>query len=244
VATPRTRLTSPQRIRAVDDRLEQRFPGTASSLCALRRHNPFELVVATVLSAQCTDVRVNEVTPALFARFPTPALMAGAPLAELEELIRPTGFFRSKARHLHGLSVALLERFGGVVPREMADLAALPGVGRKTANVVRSVAFDEPGLPVDTHVIRLSHRLGLTRHRDPVSIERVLCAPLAPSRWGAFSTRMILHGRATCTARRPACDACVLEDLCPRLGVASVALPRRQAPEAAQRRREAPLDRD
>lgn len=172
-----------------------------------------------MLSAQCTDVRVNEVTIALFERFPTPQTLAAAPRDELEQLIYPTGFFRTKADHLLGLGAVLCERFGGQVPKSLADLQSLPGVGKKTANVVRSVAFGLPGLAVDTHVLRLSRRLGLTRATEPVGVERSLCRALPPTTWGAFSVRMILHGRATCTARRPACDACVLEDLCPRRGV-------------------------
>ena len=172
-----------------------------------------------MLSAQCTDQRVNEVTPALFAKYPTPTALAGAPSADVEAMIRPTGFFRSKGRHLQGLSSAIVERFGGEVPRGMSDLQSLPGVGRKTANVVLSVAFNEAGLPVDTHVMRLSRRLDLSRGSGPEAIERTLCSALAPERWGAFSVRMILHGRATCTARRPDCENCVLEDLCPRRGV-------------------------
>jgi len=188
-------------------------------LCALRHRNAFELVVATVLSAQCTDERVNEVTPALFAKFPSPALLAGASSDDVEALIHATGFFRSKARHLQGLSEVLVSRFDGEVPSSMEELRSLPGVGRKTANVVRSVAFGEPGLPVDTHVTRLSHRLDLSRGADPVSIERSLCRWLDRARWGAFSIRLILHGRETCRARRPACDRCVLVDLCPRRGV-------------------------
>jgi endonuclease-3 len=221
VPTPRTALAAPKRTLEVDRRLEARFRGTAASLCALRHRNAFELVVATVLSAQCTDVRVNEVTPPLFARFATPAALAAASREELEQLIYATGFFRSKAEHLLGLAAALCERFGGEVPTSLEDLKSLPGVGRKTANVVRSVAFGLPGLAVDTHVMRLSRRLGLTRATEPVGIERVLCRVLPPAQWGGFSVRMILHGRATCTARRPACDVCVLEDLCPRRGVPS-----------------------
>ncbi len=228
--TPRTALTARARTQEVDRRLEARFPGSAASLCALRHRNAFELVVATVLSAQCTDARVNEVTPPLFARFPTPAALASAPRDELEQLLYTTGFFRAKAEHLLGLAAVLCERFGGDVPSALEDLQRLPGVGRKTANVVRSVAFGLPGLPVDTHVMRLSRRLGLTRATEPVGIERALCRALPPAQWGGFSVRMILHGRATCTARRPACDECVLEDLCPRRGVA---LP---MPAAAKRR--------
>ncbi|HEV3213024.1 MAG TPA: endonuclease III [Acidimicrobiales bacterium] len=216
---PRTALTATQRANEVDLRLERCFPGTATSLCALHHTNAFELLVATVLSAQCTDERVNMVTPSLFASYPTPAALAAAPTPELEAAIRTTGFFHAKAAHLQGLSAALVERFGGEVPRDMAALCSLPGVGRKTANVVRSVAFQEPGLPVDTHVTRLSHRLDLSRGKDPVAIERSLCRALPPDRWGAFSVRLILHGRRTCGARRPDCDACVLVDLCPRRGV-------------------------
>ena len=212
-------MTAAQRAKEVDARLERCFPGTASTLCALRHEGPFQLLVATVLSAQCTDQRVNMVTPALFASYPTPEAMAAAPRADLEDAIRTTGFFRSKAAHLQGLSAALLERFAGEVPRDLASLCSLPGVGRKTANVVRSVAFAEPGLPVDTHVMRLSHRLDLTRGKDPVAVERSLTRNLAPERWGAFSVRLILHGRATCVARRPRCGSCVLADLCPKRGV-------------------------
>jgi endonuclease III len=219
VPTPRTALTARARTQEVDRRLEERFPGDAASLCALRHRDAFELVVATVLSAQCTDVRVNEVTPRLFERFATPAALAAAPRAELEQLVYPTGFFRAKADHLLGLAAVLCEQFGGEVPTSLEDLQRLPGVGRKTANVVRSVAFGLPGLAVDTHVTRLSHRLGLTRATDPVGIERALCRSLPAAQWGGFSVRLILHGRETCTARRPACERCVLEDLCPRRGV-------------------------
>jgi endonuclease-3 len=219
VPPPRTKLTAAARTREVDLRLERIFGGTAASLCALRHRNPFELLVATVLSAQCTDERVNEVTIGLFARYPTPSDLAAAALADVEALIYPTGFFHAKAEHLVGLSSRLVTEFDGDVPRSMEALTSLPGVGRKTANVVRSVAFDEPGLPVDTHVIRLSHRLDLARSNDPVAIERTLGRALAPARQGAFSVRVILHGRRTCVARRPRCDECALEDLCPRRGV-------------------------
>ena len=220
---PRRALTARARTVEVDVRLERLFPGATATLCALDRRSPFELVVATVLSAQCTDEQVNRVTPTLFAEYPTPAALAGAERDTLEAIIRPTGFFHSKARHLQALAAALVERFDGEVPRDLDALCSLPGVGRKTANVVRSVAFDEPGLPVDTHVMRLSHRLDLSRGRDPVAVERSLCRALAPERWGGFSVRMILHGRATCTARRPACERCELEELCPRRGVARAA---------------------
>jgi endonuclease III len=203
----------------VDELLEARYGGTAATLCALVHANAFQLLVATVLSAQCTDRRVNLVTPALFEAYPTPSAMAGAPPEAIEELIRTTGFFRAKTAHVQGLSHALIDRFGGEVPSSMEALCSLPGVGRKTANVVRSVAFDEPGLPVDTHVARLSRRLDLSRGKDPVAIERSLCRSLDPQRWGAFSIRLILHGRETCMARRPACDRCLLLAICPQRGV-------------------------
>jgi endonuclease-3 len=191
------------------------YPGSASELCALRHANAFELLVATILSAQCTDERVNQVTLALFARYPNPAALAVADEVELEALIRPTGFFHNKARSLRGMAAALTDRFDGVVPASMKDLTSLPGVGRKTANVVRSVALGLPGLPVDTHVGRLALRLGLTTKTDPVKVEAELCAMLPAREWGAFSVRLILHGRAVCQARSPRCEECVLSDYCP-----------------------------
>ena len=197
------------------ERLAKEYPGSASDLCALSHENPFQLLQATILSAQCTDVRVNLVVPSLFARYPEPEDLAGADLSELEELVRSTGFFRAKARNLTGMAQALVQRFGGVVPSEMADLLSLPGVGRKTANVVRSVGFSLPGLPVDTHVGRLARRLGLTTETDPVKVERDLNKIVPDSQWGALSLRLILHGRSTCLARRPACERCILADLCP-----------------------------
>jgi endonuclease III len=199
--------------------LEERFPGTADDLCALDHRNPFELLVATILSAQCTDERVNLTTPALFARYPDAATLAVANPEEVEVLIRPTGFFRSKTRNLLGMAAGLTERFGGEVPTAMDDLVTLPGVGRKTANVVRSVAFDLPGLPVDTHVQRLATRLGLTTATDPVAIELELNKLVPAARRGTFSLRLILHGRATCRARRPRCSECVLADICPSAGI-------------------------
>ena len=195
--------------------LAAEYPGTAADLCALQFRNPFELLVATILSAQCTDERVNMTTPAVFEAYPTPAALAEAPTDDLEKLIRPTGFFRSKARSLQGMSQALIERYGGVVPTEMQDLTTLPGVGRKTANVVRSVAFGLPGFPVDTHVARLVVRLGLTRQRDPVKVETEVDALVPESEWGAFSCRLILHGRRVCGARVARCDVCRLAEICP-----------------------------
>jgi endonuclease-3 len=203
------------RARVVADRLAIEYPGTAPELCALHHSNPFELLVATILSAQTTDERVNMVTPALFAKYPTPADLAAADPAELEDLVRSTGFFRSKARSLRGMAAALVERFGGEVPRRLSDLVTLPGVGRKTGNVVRSVAMGEPGLPVDTHVQRLARRLGLTTQTDPAKIELELNPLVRADERGALSLRLILHGRAVCKAQNPRCDACVLADICP-----------------------------
>jgi endonuclease III len=213
---PTGRPRSPKgRARVVADRLAVEYPGTATELCALHHRNPYELLTATILSAQTTDERVNMVTPALFARYPTPADLAAADPADVEELVRTTGFFRNKTKSIMGMASALVERFGGEVPHRMADLVTIPGVGRKTANVVRSVAMGEPGLPVDTHVQRLSGRLGLTKQTDPVKIELELNPMVRADERGALSLRLILHGRAVCKARKPRCDACVLADICP-----------------------------
>ncbi len=195
------------------------YPGTATELCALRHRNPYELLAATILSAQCTDERVNMVTPHLFARYPTPEDLAVAAPSELEEIIRSTGFYKNKAKSLIGMATGVVERFGGEVPSSMRDLVTLPGVGRKTANVLRSVAMGLPGLPVDTHVGRLSIRLGLTTETDPVKAELAL-NPLVPAKErGEFSLRLILHGRAVCVARKPRCGDCVLADFCPSAGI-------------------------
>lgn len=196
-------------------RLATEYPGGAQELCELRHDDPFQLLVATILSAQSTDANVNRVTPALFVKYPTPAALAAADPAELEVDIHATGFFRSKAKSLLGMATAVVERFGGEVPSAIDDLVTLPGVGRKTANVVRSVALDEPGLPVDTHVLRLSKRLGLTALDDPVKVEHELNAMLKPAERGLFSLRVILHGRRVCVARKPRCGDCVLNDFCP-----------------------------
>lgn len=196
-------------------RLADEYPGDERDLCALGHADPFQLLAATILSAQTTDENVNKVTPALFARFPTAADLAAADPAELERLIHSTGFFRSKARSLIGMASALEERFGGEVPTAMADLVTLPGVGRKTANVVRSVAFGRPGLPVDTHVGRLSRRLGFTTELDPVRVESDLNALVPARERGRLSLRLILHGRRVCQARSPRCGDCLLADFCP-----------------------------
>ena len=205
--------------------------GSAIELCALKHDGPFQLLVATILSAQSTDERVNMVTPGLFAAYPTPAALAAAPPSDIERLIRSTGFFRSKTKSLIGMAEAVTERFGGEVPKKMEDLVTLPGVGRKTANVVRSVDFDLPGLPVDTHVGRLVRRLGLTTQTDPVKVETEICALLPAKEWGTFSLRLILHGRRVCVARRPRCEECLLADICP-----SSTVPRAPAREATARR--------
>jgi endonuclease III len=204
-------------------RLAEEYPGTAAELCALDHDGPYQLLVATILSAQCTDARVNMVTPAVFAAYPDPAALAGADPAVLEEMIRSTGFFRAKAASLIGMARGVVERFGGAVPEALEDLVTLPGVGRKTGNVVRSVAFGLPGLPVDTHVGRLARRLGLTEEEDPVKVERDLDAMVAPPDRGALSLRLILHGRSVCAARSPRCGECVLADVCPKVGVAGAA---------------------
>ncbi len=195
------------------DRLEREYPDAE---CALHHRNAFELLVATILSAQCTDERVNQVTPALFARYPTAEELAAARQEELEELIRSTGFFRNKAKNLLGMANALVERHGGEVPAEMDALVKLPGVGRKTANVVLGNAFGRAeGVVVDTHVKRLSGRLALTTHTDPAKVERDLMTLLPRDRWGAVEHLLIWHGRAVCDARRPRCGVCVVASRCP-----------------------------
>lgn len=203
------------RARLTVERLAELYPGTARELCELDHSNPFELLTATILSAQTTDQRVNMVTPTLFRRYPTAADLAHAEPGELEEIVRTTGFYRNKTRSLIGMATALDERFDGEVPHRMVDLVTIPGVGRKTANVVRSVALNEPGLPVDTHVLRLSGRLGLTAETDPVKVETDLNLLIPSAQRGLFSLRTILHGRRVCHARRPLCGACPLHDFCP-----------------------------
>jgi endonuclease-3 len=188
--------------------------------CALEFHNPLELLIATILSAQCTDQRVNLVTRDLFARYRTAADYAQAPLPRLERAIQSTGFFRNKAKNIQACCRQLVERHGGEVPRTMEELVALPGVGRKTANVVLGTAFGlASGVVVDTHVARLSKRLGLTRHRDPLKIERDLMETVPRKAWIDLSHRLIQHGRQVCLARRPRCEECGLNRICPRIGV-------------------------
>jgi endonuclease III len=193
-------------------RLAQEYPDAE---CALVHDNAFQLLAATILSAQTTDENVNKVTPGLFAKYPTPRDLAHADPEDVEEIVHSTGFFRAKTKSLLGMARMLDEDFDGEVPTELEDLVKLPGVGRKTGNVVRSVAFDLPGLPVDTHVGRLSRRLKLTNETDPVKAELDLNALVPPEERGRFSLRLILHGRQVCFARKPNCAGCVLVDICP-----------------------------
>ncbi|MDH7515404.1 MAG: endonuclease III [Bacteroidota bacterium] len=207
-----TREDKKRRTRAILTALRKEFPEAA---CALHHESPFELLVATILSAQCTDERVNLVTPALFATYPDAHALAGADPDHLMGLIRSTGFFRNKARNLIACARAIVERHGGDVPQSMEQLASLPGVGRKTANVVLGTAFGIPGLPVDTHVKRLSRLLRLTEAEDPDDIERDLCALIPKSQWTEAGHLLILHGRKTCIARRPRCAECMIAPFCP-----------------------------
>lgn len=208
-------LTS--RTRAIISRLRRAYP---DARCALDHQNPLQLLVATILSAQCTDERVNQVTPALFAKYPTAADYANAPAGELEKMIQSTGFYRNKAKAIRACCRAIAERFGGRVPDNMNDLLTLAGIGRKTANVVLGVAYGKAeGIVVDTHVSRLAQRLGLTRHTDPEKIEQDLMNLVPKSDWIDFAHLLIWHGRRRCTARKPDCANCELAQLCPKTGV-------------------------
>lgn len=199
------------------DRLAEAYP---QARCSLHFTTPWELLVATILAAQCTDERVNQVTSGLFARYPNPQALAQAPLEELEAAIKPTGYYQNKAKSLQACARQLVERFGGEVPGTLEELTSLPGVGRKTAQVILGNAFGVPGIAVDTHVRRLSQRMGLTRQTDPFKIEQELMGIVPPAEWTLFSHRMIAHGRAVCTARRPRCGECPLAEACPQIGVA------------------------
>jgi len=201
------------RIQEILSRLGSEFPDAD---CALAHENPFQLLVATILSAQCTDERVNKVTPDLFLKYPDPPAMANADEAELQEAIRSTGFFRNKAKNLKGAARAIVEKFKGRVPDTMEELLELPGVARKTANVVLGTWFGiADGIVVDTHVSRLSQRLGFTAHSNPSRIEKDLMAKVPKEEWIAVSHELILHGRKTCKAQKPRCESCFLADLCP-----------------------------
>jgi endonuclease III len=205
--------TAPERVERVVEILEHEY---AEATTALDHESPYELLAATILSAQCTDARVNMVTPALFAEYPTPAKLAKAKLPELEEIIRSTGFFHAKAKNLVGMAQALVERHGGEVPTTLLELTALPGVGRKTANVVRGTLFHQQAIIVDTHCSRIARRLGWTRNEDPVKIEQDLMKVIPADRWTDVSHSLVLHGRAICHARKPQCTRCPLgEELCP-----------------------------
>ena len=196
--------------------LTRRYPNVR---CELNFQTPFQLLVATVLSAQCTDKRVNSVTPELFAKFPDPQSMAGANIRSIESIIKPTGFFRAKARNIKSLSRRIIEEFDGEVPSTLEELVTLPGVGRKTANVVLGHAFDTPGITVDTHFGRLSRRFGWTTEMDPVKVEFEVGALIARKEWTNLSQRLIWHGRRICHSRRPACGACPLSRECPSYGI-------------------------
>jgi endonuclease III len=214
--TAESRLALVRRARRIGRELAAAYP---DAHCELDFETPLQLLVATVLSAQCTDARVNAVTPALFARYRSAEDFAAADRAELEELIRSTGFFRAKANSILGLAQAICDRFDGEVPRRLADLVTLPGVGRKTANVVLGNAFGVPGITVDTHVGRLARRFGFTGETDPVKVESDLGGIFPKREWTELSHRLIWHGRRCCSARRPACGACPVAALCPAYGI-------------------------
>ena len=203
---------APERIAGILKGLDEAYPAVE---CALAHNSPWELLVATILSAQCTDVRVNMVTPELFRRFPTPEAMAAASLEELEQLIRTTGFFHNKAKSIQGAARKLIAEFGGQVPQTLAELITIPGAARKTANVVLGVCFGKAeGVVVDTHVLRISRRLGLAKTDTPQKVELELMRILPQQRWIGFSHQIIHHGRAVCEARKPKCERCNLEQLC------------------------------
>ena len=209
--TPRGDL-APDRVAAILKGLDEAYPDVE---CALTHRSPWELLVATILSAQCTDVRVNMVTPELFRRFPTPAAMAKATLPELEDLIRTTGFFRNKAKSIQGAARKIVNEFNGQVPQTLAELIMIPGAARKTANVVLGVCFGKAeGVVVDTHVFRIARRLGLAKSETAEKVEQELMQILPQNRWIAFSHQLIHHGRQVCDARKPKCDRCNLEQLC------------------------------
>jgi endonuclease III len=205
------RLTAKERARLSVERLKAIYPAASE----LDHHDPFEMLIATILSAQTTDRSVNAVTPRLFAKYPDAAALAHADPGAVEAIIKPTGFFHVKAKTIIACSAALVERFHGEVPNRIEDLVTLPGVGRKTANVVLGVAFGVPGFAVDTHVIRLTRRLALTKNTDPVKIEADVTRLIPPEEWTGLSLRLILHGRRICVARVPRCPECVLNDFCP-----------------------------
>jgi endonuclease III len=210
-----------QRALLTVERLRELYPAVTE----LDHRNPFEMTISTILSAQTTDRAVNSITPALFERYPTAVDLAAADPADVERIIKPTGFFRAKSRAIISCARALVDRFGGEVPGRMEDLVTLPGIGRKTANVILGVSFNVPGFAVDTHVIRLTNRLGLVATRDPAKIEAIVTRLVPPEEWTGLSLRLILHGRRICDARRPLCEQCVLNDFCPSSLVKPAPLP-------------------
>ncbi|MBI3406739.1 MAG: endonuclease III [Planctomycetes bacterium] len=205
-----------QRARRLQRGLAKLYP---DAHCALHYENPLQLLIATILSAQCTDVRVNMVTPGLFARYADAKALADADQAELEQAIKSTGFFRNKSKSIIACCKSIVEKHGGEVPNTMEDLVPLPGVGRKTANVILGNAFDVPGIVVDTHVGRLARRMGLTKAEDPEKVEIDLMAVIPKKEWTMFSHRMIFHGRQVCQARKPNCEGCLVAKDCPKIGV-------------------------
>jgi endonuclease-3 len=205
-----------KRARQIDKALVELYP---DAHCALHHKNALELLVATILSAQCTDERVNKVTPALFERYPDAAAYAGADLDELQKMIQSTGFFRNKAKNIQACCRVLVDKHDGQVPQTMDELVPLPGVGRKTANVILGNAFGVPGIPVDTHVGRLSRRMGLTENDDPVKVEHDLMELIPKEDWTDFGHRMIFHGRQVCHSRKPKCEECAVKKICPKVGV-------------------------
>jgi endonuclease III len=213
-----------ERVAPINERLKPLYP----EFEGLNYEGRFQLLVAVILSAQCTDVRVNKVTPALFARFPTAADIAVCNIKELQQLIKPTGFYKNKAKNIRACCVEMVKRFGGEVPSTLEDLVTLPGVGRKTANVILGHGFDTPGITVDTHVGRLSRRLGLTRHKNPVKVELALAEIVPQEEWLHFSGRLIMHGRKVCLSRKPRCAQCAIADLCPKIGVKGLAAKRKR----------------
>lgn len=188
--------------------------------CALRHENPFQLAVSTILSAQCTDKRVNMVTPALFKKYPTPKHFVKAPQSEIEKMIHSTGFYKNKAKSIKGLCQKLVAEYGCQIPKTLEELIKLPGIGRKTANVILGVAYGVPGIVVDTHVTRLTNRMGLTQQKDPVKIEFEMMDLIPKKDWNDFGLLLIAHGRAICDARKPKCEICPLNSLCPKIGLA------------------------
>ena len=239
--SPRASKLAQASVRAepINDILRSLYPEAST---ALVHSSPLQLLIATILSAQCTDARVNMVTPSLFKRFRTARDFAGSDSEELQQLIKSTGFYRNKANNIRACCEAIIERFGGEVPSTLAELVTLPGVGRKTANVVLGDVFNTPGITVDTHVGRVSRRLGLTRHTDPMKVEFALMELLPEQEWTSFSHRLILHGRAVCHARKPRCGSCALAKLCPKVGVKRTSGKPRNSPQSPHTKKRQPRD--